>query len=106
MQIEEAKEICKAIIKNMQEESEFDLNILKLNWNNRIAIETLLNELEKLIEENKYYKNKFEIVQGDNFPKDVQFVIYTKEVFDKFRNMKLAEEPGNAKTITIKGIKK
>lgn len=70
------------------------------------AIDTVLNELEKLIEENKYYKNKFEIVQGDNFPKDVQFVIYTKEVFDKFRNMKLAEEPGNAKTITIKGIKK
>ena len=47
MQIEEAIEICKAIIKNMQEECEFDLNILKLNWNNRIAIDTVINELEK-----------------------------------------------------------
>ena len=53
MQIEEAKEICKAIIKNMQEECEFDLNILKLNWNNRIAIDTVLNELEEQTEANK-----------------------------------------------------
>ena len=96
MQIEEA-------IKEIEYAKSFGTSGVTPRWE---AIDTVLNELEKLIEENKYYKNKFEIVQTDNLPKDVQFVIYTKEVFDKFRNMKLAEEPGNAKTITIKGIKK
>ena len=53
MELEEAKNILKAIKKNIGCESEFDLNILKLNRNNEEAIETVLQALDNSIPKEK-----------------------------------------------------
>lgn len=53
MELEEAKNICKAIKKNVGYESEFDLNILKLNRNNEEAISTVLQALDNSIPKEK-----------------------------------------------------
>ena len=45
MNKEEAISICNAIKKNIKCESTFDLNILKLNRNNELALETVLQTL-------------------------------------------------------------
>lgn len=48
-ELEEAISICNAIKKNIKCESTFDLNILKLNRNNELAIEILLNYIDNSI---------------------------------------------------------
>lgn len=53
MGLEEAIDICKAIKKNIRYESNFDLNILKLNRNNEEAIETVLQALDNSIPKEK-----------------------------------------------------
>lgn len=71
------------------------------------AIENLIKGYRELEEENKYYKNKFEIVHADSLPKDMQFVIYTKEVFDKFRKIQqeyLGNEHENVRDVKIEGF--
>lgn len=48
-ELEEAISICNAIKKNIKYKSTFDLNILKLNRNNELALETVLNYIENSI---------------------------------------------------------
>lgn len=48
-ELEEAISICNAIKKNIKCESTFDLNILKLNRNNELALETVLNYIDNSI---------------------------------------------------------
>lgn len=48
-ELEEAISICNAIKKNIKCDSTFDLNILKLNRNNELALETALKHIENSI---------------------------------------------------------
>lgn len=59
MKLEEAISICNAIKRNIKCESTFDLNILKLNRNNELAIETVLNYIDNSISK-EVIENKIE----------------------------------------------
>ncbi len=77
MSEEEAVEVCKKIKESMKYESDFDLNILKLNRNNETAIETLLQSRKK---------DKTELEKKDKIINEIQAEI--KELQELFETEK------------------
>lgn len=81
-ELEEAKSICNAIKKNIKCDSTFDLNILKLNRNNELALETVLNYIENSISK-EVIKEKIEELEKSQFKVKNNKLIYSRE--DVFR---------------------